>query len=219
PVTASTPAARMGAKPTSDSSPDETVSRVDIGTDETEMTTHKRVIEAEMKPAESPCGSPGSPESCEAVPDLLDLLPVEAPCPAGSCDMAGRQRRGQRECLGDPVGELDHVLAPILRMSEDLVGLGDIARMSLDEEPAAVCHHHHGVIVEAWIDPQRFGIVGHLHPTVDMSLDVVIETVADDPASLSSSLVDRPPVAAIVGDETHPGSDPEELRTEGAVRV
>src|SRR5699024_685276 len=59
----------------------------------------------------------------------------------------------------------------------------------------------------------------HLHPTVDMSLDVVIETVADDPASLSSSLVDRPPVAAIVGDETHPVSDPEELRTEGAVRV
>src|SRR5699024_457062 len=106
-----------------------------------------------------------------------------------------------------------------LRMSEDLVGLGDIARMSLDEEPAAVCHLHHGVIVEAGIDHQRFDIFGHLHPTVDMSLDVVIETVADDPASLSSSLVDRPPVAAIVGDETHPVSDPEELRTEGAVRV
>src|SRR5699024_9065029 len=47
----------------------------------------------------------------------------------------------------------------------------------------------------------------------------MIETVADDPASLSSSLVDRPPVATIVGDESHPVSDPEELRTEGAVRV
>src|SRR5699024_4895417 len=101
----------------------------------------------------------------------------------------------------------------------ELVDLGDIARMSLDEEPAAVCHLHHGVIVEAGIDHQRFDIFGHLHLTVDMSLDVMIETVADDPASLSSSLVDRPPVATIVGDVSHPVSAPEELRTEAALRV
>src|SRR5699024_11554679 len=88
-----------GAKATIDSSTDETVYMVDIDTDEMEMTDHKWVIESEMKPAEGPCGSPGSPDSCEAVPDLLALLPVEAPCPAGSCDMAGRQRRGPRGCL------------------------------------------------------------------------------------------------------------------------
>src|SRR5699024_1944344 len=145
--------------------------------------------------------------------------PAEVPCSAGTCDLAGREMRRRRECLGDPVCVLDHVLAPIFRFGGELVDLVDIARLSLHEEPSAVCHLHYGLIAEAGIAHQRLDIFSHLHLIVDMSLDVMIETVADDPASLSSSLVDRPPVATIVGDESHPVSDPEELRTEGAVRV
>src|SRR5699024_4071265 len=140
-------------------------------------------------------GSPGPPESCEAVPDLLDLLPVNVQGPAGSCHMDGAQMRRVRQGFGDPAREVSHVLATILRMRGDIGELGDIARVGLDDESAAACRLHHRVIVEAGIDHQRFDIYGHLHPTVDMSLDVVIERIATPGAP---PVTVRPLVATIL---------------------